>query len=158
MPLVRQLVAAKDDGLLKEVGGVDGDRDFVDNAASRKVVGDGVTVDASLIEEDTTPESGIALANHDRIVDYELGLVDGELQAIDAVAAVLGDQRVEIDTRLREFLSAPEIRKLMVADVVGLGEQVFGSLVDGEGDDAVAESVTVEGDGIDTLSVEVSPP
>jgi len=154
VPLVRQLVTAEGDGLLEEIGRVDSNGDFVDDATSGKAVGDGVTIDTLFGEEDTLPKSGIALTQHNRIVHNELRLVDGELQTVDAVTTVSGGERVVIDAGLGERLASPEVRQRVVANIIGFRHQILLRLVDSERDNTVAKTVAVEGDGIDTRGVE----
>ena len=151
VPVVRQLVAADGHGVLEVIGRVDGDSHLVDLVTAGNRIVRGVTVGARLAEGHSAPDLALARTQHDGVVVDDHRRVHGQGELIDAVAAVLGGQRVVIDAALRELAGAPEVGQLVLAGLIARREQELRSLVQREGHHAVAETVALEGDVVNTL-------
>ena len=124
VPEVGQFAAAECDRVLEQVGRVHDDGDLVDFVAACFHACDGVTVNTRLGKGQVAPFGGFALAQDDGVTFHPLRLIDGELQAVDAVAAVHGGQGVVINAGLVQRKTVPQIGQCVVADTLRLFDEV----------------------------------
>ena len=148
-PSERQGALAHRHGVIGVVGGVHDGVDDVDVVAARGV-GHRVTVLAGGGDGLSAPSLRHALAQFDDRFVEDLRLVHGQVQGIDAVAAVEGRQTVMVDAGGREVLSVPAEGQVVAADTGRLAEAIGRIHGQSQRIDAVAAAGRRQTVGIDT--------